>query len=103
MGKHFLIGHYCENKFKNRKDFAYAEFDPVDKKVNCIFADTISFSLNCKNKYKKICKNDHFGCSSLGKIYATNLLLINSHLLEKFPPVLKCRFMKSEGKNFPIE
>lgn len=101
MGKSFFIADFCYDKYKSKKGYAYPEFDPVEKKVNCYFAETIQLSLTCKKKYSKVCEEPSKGCKGLGKLYARNLDLINSSLLESYPPILKCYYSKKQQIDIP--
>lgn len=101
MGKSFFISDFCYNKFKSSKDYAYPEFDPVSKKVNCYFASTVHLGLRCTKKFKKLCSDSKVGCLGLQKLYARNLELINTSLLESYPPILKCYFSKKNNSDLP--
>ncbi|MAE58030.1 MAG: hypothetical protein CME69_04070 [Halobacteriovorax sp.] len=92
MGRSFFISNFCAHKFKSSKNYSYAEFDAVEKKVNCMFATSVILELSCSGKFKKFCDLPNKACLDIKKIYASNLTLVRSYTLEKMPPILKCLY-----------
>lgn len=92
MGRTFFISNFCSHKYKSSKNYAYAEFDISEKKVNCMFATSVILEVLCHDKFKKFCDRPKKACLEIKKIYASNLELIRSYTLEKMPPILKCLY-----------